>query len=871
MNNKIYTQKLFNLMKKYKVNKNENYTHLSMGPPVYGCFKIKNISRFYSFYNKALEEGTNLHIIEKHKEKYGPIIIDIDFRQKEKERKYNIKIIKLVIQIYNKYIEKYINIDNENYNVYITEKEIPNQDEKNKQYKDGFHLIYPDICINYELQYIIRNNVVNEFKSNDYFNELSILNNYEDIFDRAVIENNGWLLYGSRKPDKNPYLLTNIIDKNLNLIDFKNINKKELPLLLSIRNNDDSEVIESCYGKEKIQDLFKELNINKKSNNKKNHKRLKKKNQENINKARELIKFLLPSRADNYHEWLEIGWCLHNIDNIELLEDWIDFSSMSDKFDSGLGGGVCGECEKKWENFNDSGLNIGSLVKWAQEDNLEKFNNWLKEQQDIYIGKAISGTSGDVAEAVYQIKSDKYICAHIRSSTWYEFINNSWKLIESGYTLYNYLNTELSNLFIKKASYYSQKKYEFEPTSNEFTIYETKENSTRKVSNKLLSKSFKDEVMSELKYKFYDELFYEKLDENRDLIGFKNGVYDLDKGIFRNGTCEDYISLSTKIDYIEYDENNEHIQNVKKFFSEIQPDKEMYNYVLNFFANCLSGQVPDEKFNIWTGCGSNGKSIAINLFQDAMGDYATTISITLLTKSRASSNSASPELAKCKGIRFVVFQEPENDDKIYVGHMKELTGGDKISARKLFKEPVDFYPQFKTLLTCNKLPFIPSNDGGTWRRLRVVPFEIEFTDNPTEPHQRKKDNKLKNDIKMWNEALMSLLIYTFNKNKNKEHIDPQKVSKFTKEYQKNSDFYLEFINDNIETTSNNKNNITVVELYSTFKFWYKEAHTDKKLPNRIEFKNNIEEKFGKVKVVNNKQSWRCIKFIDSGSTNFLDE
>ena len=57
--------------------------------------------------------------------------------------------------------------------------------------------------------------------------------------------------------------------------------------------------------------------------------------------------------------------------------------------------------------------------------------------------------------------------------------------------------------------------------------------------------------------------------------------------------------------------------------------------------------------------GANGKSLAIQLFQEALGDYATNVSITLLTNKSASSNAASPELAKCKGIRFVVFQEPK--------------------------------------------------------------------------------------------------------------------------------------------------------------------------------------------------------------------
>ena len=74
----------------------------------------------------ALQENTDLHIVEVHKE-YGPIIIDIDISQNENNRKYNIETIKLILKTYNKYINKYIDISNLDYKIYITEKDTPTQ------------------------------------------------------------------------------------------------------------------------------------------------------------------------------------------------------------------------------------------------------------------------------------------------------------------------------------------------------------------------------------------------------------------------------------------------------------------------------------------------------------------------------------------------------------------------------------------------------------------------------------------------------------------------------------------------------------------------------------------------------------------------
>ena len=125
------------------------------------------------------------------------------------------------------------------------------------------------------------------------------------------------------------------------------------------------------------------------------------------------------------------------------------------------------------------------------------------------------------------------------------------------------------------------------------------------------------------------------------------------------------------------------------------------------------------------------ESLSLELVESTFGKYAVKLPCTLLTGKRAASSSATPESARCQGVRLAVMQEPDDGSTLNVGLMKELTGGDKIQARALYSDCVDFKPQFKLTLLCNDKPQLPPNDQGTWRRVRLTEFALDSSMNLT--------------------------------------------------------------------------------------------------------------------------------------------
>jgi P4 family phage/plasmid primase-like protien len=178
--------------------------------------------------------------------------------------------------------------------------------------------------------------------------------------------------------------------------------------------------------------------------------------------------------------------------------------------------------------------------------------------------------------------------------------------------------------------------------------------------------------------------------------------------------------------------NDEIEENITTFLRQLFPDEELRRYMWEHLASTFIGTNDNQTFNIYTGSGCNGKSKLVELMSRCLGDYKATVPITLITQTRNCIGSTSPEIVALMGVRYAVMQEPSKGDTINEGIMKEITGGDPIQGRALFKDSVTFTPQFKLVVCTNVLFDINTNDDGTWRRIRICDFMSKFNEAPYE-------------------------------------------------------------------------------------------------------------------------------------------
>ena len=115
-------------------------------------------------------------------------------------------------------------------------------------------------------------------------------------------------------------------------------------------------------------------------------------------------------------------------------------------------------------------------------------------------------------------------------------------------------------------------------------------------------------------------------------------------------------------------------------------DDEIIDMMMSAMCKSLHGCTQLNKFFLWVGCGSNGKSKLASLFRLALGDYSIAIPVTVFTQKRIEYGKACPELQRTQGRRVVFISEPSHNETLNLGIVKEVTGGDSMYTRGLYED-----------------------------------------------------------------------------------------------------------------------------------------------------------------------------------------
>lgn len=876
-------------LNQFRCEKGKPYTHTSIGNPKISLHvKDEKMEQFYDMYNRAMVKGIGLHLTEKPEDP-SPMRADLDFRfaldvagtksgaaTPGIPRVYEIKHIKKIVHTYFSILQKYLNAPEEAWVAYVMEKPAPV--EYRGKIKDGIHIVWPHLVVPHSFMHLVRKQVLD--MSTEMFQNLPLCNTYDDVIDQAIIDKNNWQMYLSRKPDAEAYRVTRIYAYDQltdNLIDKPSpsaAEELEFVKLFSMRGKKDLLVPYHKNKQEEVEQYIRHVlpSIDDGRKNKLHLQIFAKSinmtknfiSEDELILARQLVtECLSAKRAESYELWIKLGWTLRNID-YRLLDTWIEFSKVNSKY-------IEGECQTIWNKMRIDTMGMGTLRWWAREDNPMRYNELLDNNVISLIDRCIGsdGAHYDVARVVHALYKDSY--RFTTKDIWYMYSDQKhrWVRTREGLQLRMVLSNRVCSKFMERAIHWTQEAGKVTDTQQE--IYNDKAKKLTQISTRLKTASYKDSVMKECKGLFTDEKFEELLDSHMHLIGFENGVYDLRMHEFREGLPDDYISFSTGRHYIKYDAKSQDAEEINTYLKQVFTNEDVRKYMIDMLACMIDGGIRQEKFYIFTGSGSNSKSALLNLVQKAIGDYYCILPIALLTQKRVSSNSAQSELERTKGRRLAVMQEPGESERINIGLMKELSGGDRILVRGLFKEPIEFRPQFKMVMTCNELPEVPSDDGGTWRRIRVIEYTSKFTDKPTpgNPKEFPLDPELMDKFDRWADMFISMIL-DHHRNMDPKNIhEPLEVRIATEGYKKNNDVIGQYIAERMVKDETCNDRLLLLKCFTDFRAWAIQAvQKGKKLPDRNQFRTYMEKMFGVYP--SDGKGWRGIRYIHSKEDNDSD-
>lgn len=361
--------------------------------------------------------------------------------------------------------------------------------------------------------------------------------------------------------------------------------------------------------------------------------------------------------------------------------------------------------------------------------------------------ESLSGADRLISKLMYELYNEKIRCTSTKE--WYIYEAGLWRRDDSAIS--QLISTDLIKYYEKVSKYYERLK----PNNDN----KKRINTVSKLTTKLKTQPFQRRLIRSAYYVFhYNNIgFQEQLDNNTYLIGFKNGVYDLEKAKFRNMRPDDYISITMSYDYKK--KPTKHAKSMMKFLEDIMPDEDSRDYLLKFISCGLYGTNNSEMMAFWVG--TKSKNILNDLVMATLGEYAHMFDGNLISGRVPSSRGCKHELMKFRNKRFVV---GTNLNKNVNGYFLRYMAKNESIFYTQHKQYQNFTPSYTICALCDEMPKINNMSESVRNHTVCIEFPVDITKEY--------------DIMEWRQDFMRLLIEKYHE-ENKYNI-PKNIAKFTK-------------------------------------------------------------------------------------------
>lgn len=220
-------------------------------------------------------------------------------------------------------------------------------------------------------------------------------------------------------------------------------------------------------------------------------------------------------------------------------------------------------------------------------------------------------------------------------------------------------------------------------------------------------------------------------DADRDpwLLNCQNGTLDLRNGTLR---AHDPADLITRVCPVAFDDNAV-APLFERFLIEVQPDPDVRAYLARLFGYSAVGIVNQHVLAVLWGAGANGKSVLADLVGFVLGDYARPGPTSLIVSDGG--NQPHPtDVASLAGSRLVLIHETRKGASFDASKVKLLTGGDRLTARRMHQDFFEFAPSHTLIMLSNYRPAADSSDAALWRRVQLVPFDVVIPEERRDPN-----------------------------------------------------------------------------------------------------------------------------------------